>query len=41
MTLEDSILAAWATSNRVTITLCWQAPGDTTPRRHTMVAYVN
>jgi len=28
-------------SNRVTITLCWQAPGDTTPRRHTMVAYVN
>ena len=29
------------TSNRVTITLCWQAPGDTTPRRHTMVAYVN
>jgi len=28
-------------NNRVTITLCWQAPGDTTPRRHTMVAYVN
>lgn len=28
-------------SNRVTITLCWQAPGDATPRRHTMVAYVN
>ena len=28
-------------SNRVTITLCWQAPGDITPRRHTMVAYVN
>jgi type IV pilus assembly protein PilV len=28
-------------SNRVTITLCWQAPNDTTPRRHTVVAYVN
>jgi type IV pilus assembly protein PilV len=28
-------------SNRVTITLCWQAPNDTTPRRHTLVAYVN
>jgi type IV pilus assembly protein PilV len=28
-------------SNRVTITLCWQAPNDTTPRRHTVVAYIN
>jgi type IV pilus assembly protein PilV len=28
-------------SNRVTITLCWQAPNDTAPRRHTVVAYVN
>lgn len=28
-------------SNRVTITLCWQAPNDTTPRRHTVVGYVN
>ena len=27
--------------NRVTITVCWQAPSDTTPRRHTVVAYVN
>jgi type IV pilus assembly protein PilV len=28
-------------SNRVTITICWNAPNDTTPRRHTVVAYVN
>jgi type IV pilus assembly protein PilV len=28
-------------SNRVTITVCWLAPGDTTPHRHTVVAYVN
>ncbi len=28
-------------SNRVTITLCWRAPNDTSPRRHTLVAYVN
>jgi type IV pilus assembly protein PilV len=28
-------------NNRVTITLCWSAPNDVTPRRHTLVAYVN
>jgi type IV pilus assembly protein PilV len=28
-------------SNRVTVTLCWQAPNDATPRRHTVVAYIN
>jgi type IV pilus assembly protein PilV len=28
-------------SNRVTITLCWRAPNDTAPHRHTVVAYVN
>lgn len=28
-------------SNRVTITLCWNAPNDRTPHRHTVVAYVN
>jgi type IV pilus assembly protein PilV len=27
--------------NRVTITLCWNAPSDRTPHRHTVVAYVN
>ncbi len=27
--------------NRVTITLCWNAPNDRTPHRHTVVAYVN
>jgi len=28
-------------SNRVTITVCWLAPGGTAPHRHTVVAYVN
>ncbi|MGH8681480.1 MAG: type IV pilus modification protein PilV [Burkholderiales bacterium] len=28
-------------NNRVTITMCWRAPGDPAPRRHTVVAYVN
>jgi type IV pilus assembly protein PilV len=28
-------------SNRVTITLCWLAPNDATPHRHTLVAYIN
>lgn len=28
-------------SNRVTITLCWQAPSETRPSRHTVVGYVN
>jgi type IV pilus assembly protein PilV len=28
-------------SNRVTITICWNAPNDTAPHRHTVVAYVN
>jgi type IV pilus assembly protein PilV len=28
-------------SNRVTITVCWRAPADTAPHRHTLVAYIN
>jgi type IV pilus assembly protein PilV len=28
-------------NNRVTVTLCWQAPNDPTPRRHSVVAYIN
>ena len=29
-------------NNRVTITMCWRAPGDVgAPHRHTVVAYVN
>jgi len=28
-------------ANRVTITLCWQAPNETAPHRHTVVGYVN
>jgi type IV pilus assembly protein PilV len=28
-------------NNRVTITVCWQAPNDSAPRRHTVVAYIH
>ena len=28
-------------NNRVTITVCWRAPNDTAPHRHTVIAYVN
>ena len=27
--------------NRVQVTVCWQAPADRAPRRHTLVTYVN
>ena len=27
--------------NRVQITVCWQAPNDQAPRRHTLVTYIN
>lgn len=27
--------------NRVTVTVCWQAPVDSSPRRHTVITYVN
>ena len=27
--------------NRVTVTVCWQTPIDATPRRHTVITYVN
>jgi type IV pilus assembly protein PilV len=29
------------TSNRVIITVCWRAPNETAPHRHTVVGYVN
>lgn len=28
-------------NNRVTITVCWQAPNETAPRRHIVVAHIN
>jgi type IV pilus assembly protein PilV len=30
-----------AAGNRVTVTLCWQGPKDTAPRKHVYSAYVN
>jgi type IV pilus assembly protein PilV len=30
-----------AAGNRVTVTLCWQGPKDTAPRKHIYSAYVN
>ncbi len=35
LTNADGIL------NEVTVTVCWQAPGDTTVRRHVMQAVIN
>ena len=35
------ILVDTANGNRVTVTLCWQTASDATPRRHSVVAYVN
>jgi type IV pilus assembly protein PilV len=34
----DTTAAAY---NKVTVTICWQAPRDLAPRRHTAVTYVN
>lgn len=30
-----------ANFNQVTISICWQAPKDPVPRRHTLVSYIN
>jgi type IV pilus assembly protein PilV len=27
--------------NRVSVTLCWKAPNDTTPHSHTVITYIN
>lgn len=40
-TAMQQILVDPATSNQVTITICWQGPNDKIPRRHTIVSYVN
>ena len=37
----QQIVVDTATSNRVTVTVCWQAPFDAAPRRHTMISYIN
>jgi type IV pilus assembly protein PilV len=37
----QQIVVDTGSNNRVTITVCWQAPNDPEPRRHTTVAYIN
>jgi type IV pilus assembly protein PilV len=37
----QQILVDTGNSNRVIITLCWRAPNDTEPHRHTVVGYIN
>lgn len=37
----QQIVVDTANTNRVTVTVCWQAPFDAAPRRHTMITYVN
>ncbi len=37
----QQVIVNAANFNQVTITVCWQAPNDTVPRRHTVVSYVN
>lgn len=35
------ILVDTGNANRVTVTLCWQTASDASPRRHSVVAYIN
>jgi len=37
----QQILVDTGNSNRVIITVCWRAPNEATPHRHTVVGYVN
>jgi type IV pilus assembly protein PilV len=38
---RQQIVVNPAASNQVTVTICWQTPKDSFPRRHTYVAYIN
>ncbi len=40
-TSQQIVVATGAGFNRVTVTVCWQAPTDRAMRRHSMVTYVN
>jgi type IV pilus modification protein PilV len=40
-TAMQQILVDTGNYNRVTVTVCWQSPVDLTPRRHTVITYVN
>jgi Tfp pilus assembly protein PilV len=37
----QQVLVDTGNANRVIITVCWQAPNETAPHRHTVVGYVN
>ena len=37
----QQIVVDTATSNQVTVTVCWQGPKDARPRFHRVIAYVN
>lgn len=37
----QQILVNTANFNQVTVTLCWKAPNDPTPHKHTVISYVN
>jgi type IV pilus assembly protein PilV len=37
----QQVLVDTGNSNRVIITVCWRAPNDTEPHRHTVVGYIN
>ena len=39
--LAQQVQVEMANFNRVTVTLCWQAPGDQALRSHSQVAYIN
>jgi hypothetical protein len=36
----QQILVSTADRNRVTVTVCWQAPQDTAKRKHQVISYV-
>jgi type IV pilus assembly protein PilV len=39
--MQRVLVAPAGTFNRVEITLCWKAPADQAPRKHTLVTYIN
>ncbi len=37
----QQVLVDTGNANRVIVTVCWRAPNDTAPHRHTVVGYIN
>ena len=40
-TSQQILVATGAGFNRLTVTICWQAPNDKAVRQHTLVSYIN